>query len=58
MERRHDKLPYNYANSLSRMKGQLRRLRKEPSLLKEYDSIIRVQAESGIIEQVVDLEKA
>ena len=54
----YDKLPDNYANSLGRMKGQLRRLRKEPNLLREYDSIIREQAELGIIEQVVDLERA
>ncbi|XP_028408222.1 uncharacterized protein LOC114530803 [Dendronephthya gigantea] len=53
----HKKLPDNYANSLSRMKGQLRRLRKEPALLAEYDSIIRDQVERGIVEPVSALEK-
>ncbi|XP_028410434.1 uncharacterized protein LOC114533050 [Dendronephthya gigantea] len=54
----HDNLPDNYMNSLARMKGQLKRLEKEPELLKEYDRIIRDQAEQGIIEQVPSLEKA
>ena len=39
------------------MKSQLRRLKKEPELLKEYDSIIREQVEKGIVEQVSSLEK-
>ncbi|CAB3976778.1 Hypothetical predicted protein [Paramuricea clavata] len=52
----HDKLPDNYANSLGRMKNQLRRL-KEPALLTEYDSIIREQVEQGIVEPVAALEK-
>ncbi len=54
----HDSLPDNYMNSQARMKGQLRRLKKEPELLKEYDRIIKEQAEQGIIEQVTSLEKA
>ena len=54
----HDKLSDNYRKSLARMKSQLRRLKKEPELLKEYDSIIRDQVEKGIIEQVSSLEKA
>ena len=53
----HDKLPDNYANSLGRMKSQLRRLKKEPELLKEYDSIIREQVEQGIVELVAALER-
>ncbi|CAB4040249.1 Hypothetical predicted protein, partial [Paramuricea clavata] len=53
----HDKLPDNYANSLGRMKNQLRRLKKEPALLTEYDSIIREQVEQGIVEPVAALEK-
>ena len=53
----HDSLPDNYMNSQARMKGQLRRLKKEPEMLKEYDRIIKEQAEQGIIEQVTSLEK-
>ena len=34
----HDRLPDNYLNSLSRMKSQLKRLKREPELLKEYDT--------------------
>ena len=54
----HDKLPDNHANSLCRMKSQLKRLRKEPDLLKEYDAIIKEQVELGIVEPVAELEKA
>ena len=54
----HNILPSNYANSLSRMKGQLRRLRKEPEVLDEYDSIIREQLSSGVIEKVAELEES
>ena len=48
----HDPLPTNYDLSLKRMKGQLRRLGKDPKLLKDYDSIIKSQEEVGIIERV------
>ncbi len=54
----HDSLPSNYGNSLSRMKGQLKRLRKEPDVLDEYDSIIREQLSSGVIEKVAKLEES
>jgi len=54
----HEVLPSNYANSLARMKGQIRRLKKEPEVLIEYDSIIKEQLKLGIIEKVVDLERA
>ena len=39
------------------MKGQLKRLRKEPEVLDEYDSIIREQLNSGVIEKVAELEE-
>ncbi len=52
----HDKLPDDYANSLGRMKNQLRRLKKEAALLTEYDSIIREQVERGIVETVAALD--
>ena len=54
----HEKLPDNHANSLCRMKNQLKRLRKEPDLLKEDDAIIKEQVELGIVEPVAELEKA
>ena len=54
----HDKLPDNHANSLCRMKSQLKRLSKEPDLLKEYDAIIKEQVELGMVEPVAKLEKA
>ena len=52
----HDKLPDNYSNSLARLNSQLRRLEKEPELLKECDSIIREQVSKGIVEPVAELE--
>ena len=51
-------LPSNYANSLSRMKSQIKRLTREPEVLKEYDLIIKDQLSSGIIKRVTDLEGA
>ena len=54
----HNPLPSNYANSLSRMKRQIKRLKREPEVLEEYDSIIKDQLSSGIIERVTDLEGA
>lgn len=54
----HDSLPSNYELSLSRMKGQIKKLRKEPEVLEEYNSVIKEQLDSGVIEKVVELEKA
>ena len=54
----HNKLRDNHANSLCRMKSQLKRLRKEPDLLKEYDAIIKEHVVLGIVEPVAELEKA
>lgn len=54
----HEPLPSNYANSLSRMKGQIKRLKREPEVLEEYDSIIKDQLSSGVIESVTELEGA
>ena len=53
----HDRLPDNYLNSLSRMKSQLKRLKRDPELLNEYDTIIREQVEAGIVEEVAELDK-
>ena len=51
----HDRLPDNYLNSLSSIKSQLKRLKREPELLKKYDTIIREQVEAGIVEEVAEL---
>ena len=58
MEGGHPELPSNYATSLRRLKTQVARLEKEPEVLMEYASIIQDQLEAGIIERVVELEKA
>ena len=39
------------------MKCQLKRLRKEPEVLDEYNSIIKGQLYSGVIERVAKLEE-
>ena len=48
----HGLLPDNFENCVARLSTQLKRLRKDPEILKEYDSIIQDQLQSGIIEQV------
>ena len=53
----HDPLPRNFANSVSRMKGQLKRLKREPEVLNEYDSIVKEQLSSGVIEKGSELEE-
>ncbi|CAB4017874.1 E3 ubiquitin- ligase DZIP3, partial [Paramuricea clavata] len=54
----HSLLPSNYSCSVQRLKGQLLRLKKEPEGLQEYDRVIKEQLELGIIEPVVELERA
>ena len=54
----HDSLPSNYELSLSRVKSQIRKLRKESKVLEEYDAVIKEQLASGVIETVTELEKA
>ena len=51
----HKPLPDNYSISVSRLKSQLCRLKKDPEVLEEYDRIINEQLQLGIIEKVVDL---
>ena len=51
-------LPTNYELSLSRMKAQVKRLRKQPEILAEYDSKIKQQLEVGVIERVPELDTA
>ena len=53
---RHAPLPTNYSLALSRLKGQLRRLKEQPEILKGYDNIIKEQLDAGIIEQAYELE--
>lgn len=50
-------LPSNYGCSAKRLKGQLEKIRKEPAVLHEYDSIIKEQEALGIIEKVAELER-
>ena len=52
----HGPLPTNYHNSLRRLKGQLGRLKGDPTVLNAYDGIIKEQEEVGIIERVAELE--
>lgn len=48
----HKLLPDNYENSVARLSSQLKRLRRDPEVLREYNSIIEDQLRSGIIERV------
>lgn len=52
----HPELPTNYGTSLYRT--QIRRLEKDPDILKEYGNIIEEQLRAGVIEKVAELEKA
>ena len=45
-------MPDNYQLSVNRLQGLLRRLKQDPTILKEYDAIIRDQLRKGIIEAV------
>lgn len=50
----HDPLPDNYDLSRRRLYGLLRRLKQNPAILQEYDTIIRDQLSEGIVERVED----
>ena len=52
----HDPLPDNYQLSSRRLQGLLRRLRQDPALLKEYDTVIQDQLRRGVVEIVTDLD--
>lgn len=43
-------------DSLQRLNTQIRRLKRAPQLLREYDSVIREQDRDGVIEAVANLE--
>ena len=47
-------LPSNKTGSLGRLESLLRKLRKDPNLLQQYDQIIRHQLKEGIVESVSD----
>ena len=49
-------LPDNYDLSLRRLNGLYKRLKRDPELLKRYDSVIREQIKSGIVVPVNDTE--
>ena len=46
--------PSNKTESLGRLRGLLRKLRKNPKLLQQYDQIIRDQLKGGIVKRVSD----
>ena len=48
----HPVLPNNYALSQRRLLNLLKRLRQNPTLLRDYDAIIQEQIEKGIVEDV------
>ena len=48
----HPMLPDNYLLSKKRLEGLVKRLRHDPEVLKEYDSIIQSQRSQGIVEEV------
>ena len=48
----HSPLPTNYGLAAKRLGGLYRRLRQDPSVLQEYDRIIRDQLSKGIVQVV------
>ena len=49
-------LPDNYQLSLKRLYGLLRRLRQDPEILQEYNSIIQKQLHDRIVQKVENTE--
>ena len=52
----HAALPDNHQLSLKRLRGLLNRLKHNPPILEEYDSLIKDQLRNGIIERVNESE--
>ena len=48
----HPKLPDNYQLSQKRLDGLIRRLKRDPEILREYNAILQTQLERGIVEAV------
>ena len=47
----HRLLPDNFKNCVARLASQLKRLKRDPEIFVDYDSILQDQLQSGIIEQ-------
>ena len=54
----HPVLLGNYELSLSRLGSNLRRLRQQPEVLREYDNMIKDQMERGIVEDIAQVKLA
>ena len=52
----HDMLPDNYETALVRLNSNLKRLRSQPEVLKQYDEVINDQLKAGIVERVEPAE--
>ena len=52
----HPPLPSNYQLSMKRLTVLLHKLRRDPTLMREYDAVIRDQLDKGIIEIVEEPE--
>ncbi len=48
----HELLPDNYENCVLRLSSTVKRLKKQPEVFKEYNSVIEDQERQGIIEKV------
>ena len=48
----HPPLPSNFDLSSKRLQGLLRRLKQDPDIMSEYNSIIQSQLQQGIVEEV------
>ena len=53
----HAPLPQNYELCMKRLQGLLCRLRQQPTILQEYDTIIKDQLAKGIVQVVAGLKK-
>ena len=56
-KKQHPLLPDNYELSRRRLQSLLRRLRRTPDILQEYDSVIRRQLELSIVQPVPDSDQ-
>ena len=56
-KRLHPLLPDNYQLGRKRLENRLERLRHEPEVLREYDSVIKEQLHRGIVEIVENLSE-
>ena len=54
----HGPIPHNYSTCAARLKNQLKRLKEDPDVLKEYDRITNEQIQAGIVSTVTEMEDA